>query len=123
MGWTDVGSNGSLNVAGMYALLILSQSPDLCCPAPPTRTSETLYEIAGLLLSAAVVWHGLHLGRGGLVNLGSVGFVTFLFVCLHAWWWDWMPKYLFFLLLGIIALGLLAVFRRLRRRPTERGAA
>lgn len=107
---------------GLIALLILSKSADLCCPAPPTQMVETLYQIAGLLLSSGLVWHGLRLGRNGLVNLGAVGFVTFLFVCLHSWWWDWMPKYLFFLLLGIIALGLLAVFRRLRRRLTERGA-
>ncbi|MGH7164243.1 MAG: DUF2157 domain-containing protein, partial [Nitrospiraceae bacterium] len=30
------------------------------------------------------------------------------------WWWDWMAKYLFFLLLGLIAVLLLLVFQRLR---------
>jgi uncharacterized membrane protein len=108
---------------GLIALLVLSKSADLCCPVPATRMIETLYQIAGLLLSAGIVWHGLRLGRNGLVNLGAAGFVTFLFVCLHGWWWDWMPRYLFFLLIGMTALGLLAAFRRLRRRLTERGAA
>ncbi len=107
---------------GLVALLILSKSADLCCATASTRLIETLYQMAGLLLSAGVIWHGLRLGRNGLVNLGAGAFVTFLFVCLHGWWWDWMPKYLFFLLLGVTALGLLAVFRRLRRQLTERRA-
>jgi uncharacterized membrane protein len=108
---------------GLIALLILSKSADLCCPVPATRMVETLYQIAGLLVSAGVIWHGLRLGRNGLVNLGGAAFVTFLFVCLHGWWWDWMPRYLFFLLIGMTALGLLAAFRRLRRQLMERSAA
>jgi hypothetical protein len=32
------------------------------------------------------------------------------------WWWDWMPKYLFFLIVGLTALALLWAFRRLRAR-------
>lgn len=105
---------------GLSALLLLSKSGDLCCPAPATQGVQTGYHLAGLLLSAGIVWHGLRLGRNGLVNVGATGFVTFLFVCLHGWWWDWMPRYLFFLLIGMTALGSLAAFRRLRRRLTER---
>ena len=78
------------------------------------------YQILGVLLSAGVVAHAVRLGQGGLVNLGSVAFVVFLYVRLHAWFWDWMPKYLFFFLLGLTALGLLLVFRHLRSRLTER---
>lgn len=107
---------------GLIGLLILSKSPDPWCPMVATRTVETLYQVAGLVLSAGIVWHGLRLGQNGLVNLGAAGFITFLCVCLHGWWWDWMPAYLFFLLVGMTALGLLAVFRRLRRQLTERGS-
>jgi hypothetical protein len=45
--------------------------------------------------------------------------VVFLFTRLQAWWWKWMPKYLFFLVLGLIAFGLLLVFRRIRGRLSE----
>ena len=48
------------------------------------------------------------------VNLGLVFFAVLLFNRLFVWWWDWMPKYLLFLIIGIIALVLLAVFRKLR---------
>jgi len=108
---------------GLLALLILSKSVDPCCQVASPGMIETLYELVGLLVSSSIAWHGLRLGRNGLVNLGAGGFVTFLFVCLHAWWWDWMPKYLFFLLIGVTALGLLAGFRRLRRQLTERSKA
>jgi len=79
----------------------------------PVRTVESLYQFAGLLASAAVVLHGIKLGRGGMVNLGALAFIIFLYVKLHTWWWAWMPKYLFFLLIGLVALLLLYIFRRL----------
>jgi hypothetical protein len=41
---------------------------------------------------------------------------VYLYVRLHEWWWDLMPRYLFFLLVGLIALGLLILFQRLRRK-------
>lgn len=78
----------------------------------PERTVETIYQFVGLLASAGVVLHGFRLGRGGMVNLGALAFIVFLYVKLHTWWWAWMPKYLFFLLIGLIALLLLYCFRR-----------
>lgn len=101
---------------GLAALLLFSFEGHLCCHGLAPRAAAALCEILGLLLSAAVVYHGLRLVQTGLVNLGAIGFVVFLYVRLHAWWWEAMPKYLFFLLLGLIALGLVAMFRRLRAR-------
>ena len=31
------------------------------------------------------------------------------------WWWDYLPKYLFFFLLGLLAILVLLVMRSLRR--------
>jgi uncharacterized membrane protein len=101
---------------GLVALLQLSFAGDLCCGALPPDTVAASYQILGLLLSAAVVFHGLRLGRAGLVNFAALAFIVFLFVRLHSWWWSWMPKYLFFLMIGLIALGLVLVFRRIRSR-------
>ena len=101
---------------GLTALLILSKQGDFHSSGLPAHTLEALCQFAGLALSVGVVVHGLRLGRSGLVNLGAVAFVVFLFVRLHAWWWDWMPKYVFFLLIGLIALLLLYPFRRMRQR-------
>jgi hypothetical protein len=86
----------------------------------PSRTIETLYQFAGLVLSGGVVYHGVRLARSGMVNMGALAFVIFLYVKLHAWWWAWMPKYVFFLLIGLTAVLLLYLFRRLRAAVSER---
>jgi uncharacterized membrane protein len=104
---------------GLGAILMFSTSGDLCCFSLRPRVVEAVYQVLGLLLSAGVVVHGLRVGRSGLVNLGAAAFIVFLFIRLHAWWWDWMPKYLFFLTIGLTAIGLLLVFRRIRARLAE----
>ncbi len=108
---------------GLSALLLLSTSGDLCCGELRPGTVKAAYQLAGLGLSAGVAFHGVRLSRKGLVNLGATAFIVFLFVRLHAWWWDWMPKYLFFLLIGLTAIGLLLVFRRIRTRLVEGAVA
>ena len=35
------------------------------------------------------------------VNTGVVFFVIFLYTKFYDWWWDLLPKYLFFLILGL----------------------
>ena len=49
------------------------------------------------------------------MNTGVTLFVLFLYTKLFDWWWDAMPKYLFFLLMGLTAILLLLVFKRLRK--------
>lgn len=104
---------------GLLALLILSLGGDHCCGSISPTHVAAAYQITGILLALGVVAHGLRLGASPLVNLGAAGFVIFLFARLQAWWWEWMPKYLFFLVLGLIAFGLLLVFRRIRARLAQ----
>ena len=104
---------------GLLSLLILSTTGDLCCGGMLTNHVAAAYQLAGVVLSLGVIAQGLRQGRPPLVNLGALAFVVFLFVRLHSWWWNWMPKYLFFLMLGVIAFGLLLVFRRIRSRLSE----
>jgi uncharacterized membrane protein len=106
---------------GLTALLLWSTSGHLCCLGITPRVAEVCCQIGGMVISAGVVFHGLRLDRSGLVNLGAVAFVVFLYVRLHSWWWHWMPKYLFFFLIGLTAIALLLIFRRLRTRLSERG--
>jgi uncharacterized membrane protein len=83
------------------------------------QAPAAIYQLLGVVLSAGVVAHGVRAGQAGLVNLGSAAFVMFLYLRLHAWFWDWLPKYLFFFLLGVTALGLFLLFRRLRSGLAE----
>jgi uncharacterized membrane protein len=70
--------------------------------------------MSGFGAAVIAIWAGVRNRLTESVNLGSAFFAIYLFNRLFVWWWDWMPKYLFFLIIGLIALVLLAVFRRLR---------
>jgi hypothetical protein len=76
---------------------------------------EGIHQMAGFAAAVASIWIGVRRNWMECVNLGSGFFAIYLFNRLFAWWWDWMPKYIFFLIIGCIALALLAAFRRLRR--------
>jgi len=80
----------------------------------PDESVEHLYQVAGFILAGLTIWLGIRRHWPGVTNLGSTFFVIFLYTKLYDWWWDWMPKYLFFLLLGAIAVLVLLVLRRLR---------
>ncbi|MFT5789464.1 MAG: hypothetical protein ACI8SJ_001580, partial [Shewanella sp.] len=46
----------------------------------------------------------------------------FLYTKFFDWWWDWMPKYIFFFILGLSALLALMVFKRVRLSDLSKGA-
>jgi hypothetical protein len=80
------------------------------------KAVEHFYQMFGVVAAAASVWIGIRQNWTGVVNAGTAFFTIFLFFRLIDWWWDWMPKYLFFLVIGLVAIGLVAVFKRLRVR-------
>jgi len=90
------------------------------------HTAETVYQILGFAVSAGAVWYGVARRRKEAVYAGALFFVVFLFFRFVDWWWDWMPKYLFFLILAVSALAAVLVMRRLRAaltaRPQEAGS-
>jgi uncharacterized membrane protein len=78
------------------------------------KTVEHLYQIAGFVVSSGVIWAGVRQHWPGTTNLGSTFFAIFLYTKFFDWWWEWMPRYLFFLVLGLVAVLLLLVLKRLR---------
>ena len=83
------------------------------------KTVERLYELFGLCASAGAIWLGIARKWDGIVNCGSIFFAIFLFCRLYHWWWDWMPRYLFFAVIGAIAIALVVAFKRLRAAPAR----
>jgi hypothetical protein len=79
-----------------------------------SKNIERAYELFGLIASAGAIWLGIARNWNGLVNTGSVFFTLFLVARLYHWWWDWMPKYLFFAAIGALGIGLVMLFKRLR---------
>ena len=106
-------------LAGLFAvlcaLLWLAEVPgDSRLPLDP-ESLEVLYHVLGFLVPAAAIAAGLWRRWGDVVYLAATFFVIHLYARFFDWWFDWMPKYLFFLILGLAAVGALAVLMRLRR--------
>jgi hypothetical protein len=75
---------------------------------------EILYQILGFVLAGLAIWIGIRLSWKEVTNLGTIFLIAFLYIKFFDWWWDLMPKYLFFLVLGLVAVGLLIVLRKFR---------
>ena len=84
---------------------------------------EGFYQVAGFVLSAGAIWLGARKHWGDAVNTGATFFVIFLYTKVFDWWWDVMPKYLFFLVIGLTAVLLLAIMRRVRAKGLLGGVA
>jgi len=80
----------------------------------PDDDVETLYQLLGFLVSGATIWMGIRQHWPEVTNVGTTFVTLQLYTKFFDWWWDWMPKYLFFLVLGLIAVLLLLIFKRLR---------
>lgn len=75
---------------------------------------EGFYQLAGFAISGLAIYWGIRKQMSEVFNTGTVFFVIFLYTKFFDWWWDILPKYLFFLLLGLLAILFLLVIRRLR---------
>jgi uncharacterized membrane protein len=76
---------------------------------------EAIYQTLGFFGTAALIWYGARRHWNDVVNTGVTLFVVFFYTKLFDWWWDTMPKYLFFLVMGLTAILLLVVLKRLRK--------
>ncbi|PUA28080.1 MAG: hypothetical protein B0W54_16455 [Cellvibrio sp. 79] len=76
---------------------------------------EGIYQILGFVISAALIIFGLRQHNGQLMLLGNAFFAIFLCSKFFDWWWELMPKSLFFLVIGLTAILALIIFNRLRK--------
>jgi hypothetical protein len=76
---------------------------------------QGIYQTSGFVGTAALIWYGARRHWQEVANTGVTLFVVFFYSKLFDWWWDLMPKYLFFLLMGLAAILLLLIFKRLRK--------
>ena len=84
-----------------------------------THTIEIGYQLLGAAVLAGLVTWGIRRDHRLVMQIGSAGAVLFLFLRLVDWFWDLVPKWLFFLLVGGFALGVLLLLRRLRLMRVE----
>ena len=80
---------------------------------------EGIYDVAGFGLGAVMLWLGLR-NRWRWSARAAGGFlVLFTYIKAFDWWWELLPNYVFFLILGAIAIGALVILRRIRMSVRE----
>lgn len=77
---------------------------------------EVAYQVTGFALAALAIWAGIRRNWSDITNTGVIAFTILLFIKAVDWWWDWMPRYLFFLVLGGMTLGVMVLLKRIRGR-------
>lgn len=81
-----------------------------------SQTVELAYQLIGGVAFVAMVWQGLKRDDVILARGGATALVLFLFLRMVDWFWDVLPDWLFFLLVGGMAFGALLVLRRVREQ-------
>jgi uncharacterized membrane protein len=94
-----------LGLAGRTSLLPLS------IPA-----KELSYDLLGIALTAGGIWLGIRRSWNALRIASTLGLIWLMFVKAFDWLWELVPRYLFFLLIGGLAVAVLLLLRRTRTR-------
>lgn len=76
---------------------------------------ENTFQLLGFVASALLVWLGSRRDWPEVALFGQLAFILFLGIKMVDWWWELLPKYLFFLILGLAAILALLILGRLRR--------
>jgi uncharacterized membrane protein len=103
---------GSVVLLG--ALWVLSADAARSALPWSDTTVKAFYQVWGFAASAAAIAIGLRRNWSETSNIGAVGFVVFLYTKFYQWWWDWMPAYLFFFIVGAVAIAIIVVLGRVR---------
>jgi hypothetical protein len=102
--------------AGLLGLLILSTSGRLSLlPASATAT-EIIYQVAMLIVCVGLLIHAVRRRWTEIVYLAAGALTVFLLLRFVDWFWDAIPRFVFFLALALVAFGWLLVLRRVRHR-------
>jgi len=102
-------------------ILILGRAGNASFLGLGPGTIEAAYQLLGFVLAALAVWLGVRSAWPEVTNVAGGAFVVYLYVKLYDWWWAFLPRWVFFLVLGLVAVGLLLLLRRfhsLSRRST-----
>jgi hypothetical protein len=109
-------ARGVLLVLALFPLLVLSSVEGLSLiPADP-GVMLVAYQVLAFVAGCVVIGIALARGLTETLVIGCVFAGLFIVTRFVDWWWDWMPKYLFFLIMAAVAIGSLYALRLARRR-------
>lgn len=81
---------------------------------------EALYQVIGFVVAAVMIGLGIFFGWPETVNTANSFFTLLLYTKFYDWWWAWLPKYQFFLIIGLTAMLMLLLLQRLRSLSIRR---
>jgi len=85
----------------------------------PLGALHAAYDTAGFVLPALAVWTGIRRRWPEVANTAGAFLVLFVYAKCFDWWWEAMPRYLFFLMLGGLSVAAMVVLAKLRGRMRE----
>ena len=83
---------------------------------------EISYQVVGFVVAGAMIGLGIYRGWPEVVNTANSFFTLLVYTKFYDWWWDWLPKYQFFLLIGLTAMLMLLILKRMRTVSVRRRA-
>jgi hypothetical protein len=87
----------------------------------PAATVEVVYQLASFTVAGLAIAVGARRGWREVEVAGAVFLVLLLFARFFDWWWDFLPRWLFFLLIGALSVAMLLALHR--RRAARHGVA
>lgn len=102
-------------------LLVLANVGELSYLSWDKDLIEGSYQLLGFASALVAVWLGIKKQWSHVVNTGNVFFILFLYTKFFDWWWQWMPKYIFFFLIGLTAVLALLIFKRIHISQMRQG--
>ncbi len=101
---------------GLGCLLGLASSGEMSVLPMDTRIVEGVYQALMFVACLVTLTIAVRRGWSETTNLAAVMLALFLLLRFVDWFWDLLPRYVFFLVLAAIAFGWLVVLRRMRDR-------
>jgi hypothetical protein len=100
----------------LLAVIVLGEAGGMSFLPLSNQSVRAFYQVVGAVLAALAIWIGMRKGWRETLNIGAIAMAVLLFLRYIDWWWDWMPTYLFFLIVAVTAIASLVILRRLRAR-------
>ncbi len=107
----------------LVAVLVLGREGHLSYLPFDGNGVAIAYQLLGFAGGAGMMWLGIVRRFKDAIYLGGSLLVTLMYLKFFDWWWNSVPKYLFFLIVAIAAMAVLLALKRLRgatgREPEE----
>jgi hypothetical protein len=104
---------------GLGAMLLLTVAGEMSLLPMSSRTAEGAYQVVMLVTSVAVLVVAVRNHWRETVNLSAILLTAFLLTRFTDWFWEVLPRYVFFLMLATLAFGWLLAMRRIRARLAQ----